>query len=198
MARTVDPERHAARRLQIVDAAFTCFAAEGYVGATTDAICRQAGIGSGTFFHYFPTKAAVLLAILALGTQETRNWFAAQQGRTDARVVVLDWVRYSAAQLADPRLAGFVRAVGAVMTDPGVAEALTADEQAQREGLLPWVRRAQVDGEVRTDLTPPALTAWVMLVLDGFLGRIAADEDFTAAGQRRWLVDMVERLLAAP
>lgn len=196
MARTVDPERHAARRLHIIDAALTCFAAEGYVGATTGAICRQAGIGSGTFFHYFPTKAAVLLAILELGTQETRDWFAAQQGRTDARAVILDWVRYSAAQYVDPRLAGFVRAVGAVMTEPDVAAALATDEQAQRDGLVPWVRRARAAGEVRTDLTAPALTAWVMLVLDGFLGRIAADPHFTVRRQSRWLTDTVERLLA--
>ena len=195
MARTVDPERHAARRLQIIDAAFTCFAADGYAGATTDAICRQARIGSGTFFHYFPTKAAVLLAILELGTGETREWFAAQEGRTDGRGVVLDWVRYSAAQSVDPRLAGFVRAVGAVMTEPDVAAALAADEQAQRDGLLPWVRRARSAGEVRTDLDAVALTAWVMLVLDGFLGRIAADPHFTADRQSRWLTDTVDRLL---
>lgn len=196
MPRTVDPERHTARRLQIIDAALTCFAAEGYAGATTSAICRQAGIGSGTYFHYFPTKAAVLLAILEVGTAETRDWFAGQQGRTDARAVVLDWVRYSAAQSVDPRLAGFVRAVGAVMTEPEVAAALAADEQAQRDGLLPWVRRARTAGDVRADLSAPALTAWVMLVLDGFLGRIAADPDFTARGQSRWLTDTVERLLA--
>ncbi len=197
MARTVDPERHAARRLHIIDAALTCFAAEGFHGATTGAICRQAGIGSGTFFHYFPTKAAVLLAILEVGTQETRDWFAGQQGRTDAREVILDWVRYSAAQSVDPRLAGFVRAVGAVMTEPDVAAALAADEQAHREGLLVWVRRARSAGEVRTDLTAAALTAWVMLVLDGFLGRIAADEQFTARRQSRWLTDTVERLIAS-
>lgn len=196
MARTVDPERHAARRLQIIDAALTCFAAEGYAGATTGAICRRAGIGSGTFFHYFPTKAAVLLAILAAGTEETRDWFAAQAGRTDAREVVLDWVRYSAAQYVDPRLAGFVRAVGAVMTDPAVAAALAADEQAQRDGLLPWVRAARAAGEIRADLSARALTAWVLLVLDGFLGRTAVDPDFTARGQSRWLTDAVERLLA--
>ena len=196
MARTVDPERYAARRLVIIDAALTCFAAEGYAGATTGAICRRAGIGSGTFFHYFPTKAAVLLAILEVGTAETREWFAGQAGRTDGRAVILDWVRHSAAESVDPRLAGFVRAVGAVLTEPEVAAALAADEQAQRNGLLPWVRRARADGEIRTDLSAPALTAWIMLVLDGFLGRIAADPDFTARGQSRWLTDAVERLLA--
>jgi TetR/AcrR family transcriptional regulator, transcriptional repressor of aconitase len=195
VARTVDPERHAARRLHIIDAALTCFAADGYAGATTGAICRQAGIGSGTFFHYFPTKAAVLLAILELGTAETRDWFGAQRGRTDAYAVIMEWVHYSAAQSMEPRLAGFVRAVGAVMTEPNVAAALAADEQAQRDGLLPWVRRAQSAGHVRTDLTAPDLTAWVMLVLDGFLGRLAADPGFTAQGQSRWLIDAVERLL---
>ena len=48
MARTVDPERHEARRLVIIDAALTVFAERGYDGATTAEICRRAGIGSGT------------------------------------------------------------------------------------------------------------------------------------------------------
>lgn len=179
----------------IIDAALTCFAAEGYHGTTTAAICRRAGIGSGTFFHYYPTKVSVLLAILEHGSQETRDWFAAQHGREDARAVILDWVRYSAAQSVDPRLAGFIRAVGAVMTEPEVADALTADEQAQRDGMLPWVRRARSADQVRADLSARELTAWVMLVLDGFLGRIAADPGFTARRQSRWLTDTVERLI---
>jgi AcrR family transcriptional regulator len=196
VARTVDPEKHAARRLAIIDAGLTCFAERGYDGATTAAICRQAGIGSGTFFHYFPTKAALLLAILDLGTRETRDWFAAQAGRPDAREVLRDWVRHTADQCADPRLPGFVRAVGAVMTAPDVAAALAADEEAQRQGVRTWVRRAQRAGEIRTDLSASALTSWMLLLLDGFLGRLASEATFTVAGQRRSLLDTVDRLLA--
>lgn len=196
MARTVDPARHAMRRLQIIDAALTCFADSGYDGTTTAAICRTAGIGSGTFFHYFPTKAAVLVGLLELGTRETREWFEAQQGRDDPREVVLDWVRKTADDVADPRMPGFVRAVGAVMTVPEVATALADDEAAQAEGLRPFVLAAQRAGLVRTDLSGRALTSWVLLVLDGYLGRLATDDAFSAAGQRRTLVDTVERLLA--
>jgi AcrR family transcriptional regulator len=196
VARTVDPAQHARRRLHIIDAAFTCFAENGYEGATTAAICRAAGIGSGTFFHYFPTKAAVLVAMLELGTQETREWFATQQGREDAREVVLDWVRKTADDVTDPRMPGFVRAVGAVMTEPAVATALADDEAAQLEGLRPFVVAAQRAGQVRTDLSGRALTSWVLLVLDGYLGRLATDDAFSATGQRRTLVDAVERLLA--
>ncbi len=180
----------------VMDAAFTCFAEKGYDGTTTAAICRAAGIGSGTFFHYFPTKAGVLVGLLELGTRETRDWFTAQQGRDDAREVVLDWVRKTADDVADPRMPGFVRAVGAVMTEPAVAAALADDEAAQLEGLRPFVLAAQRAGRVRTDLSGRALTSWVLLVLDGYLGRLATDDAFTASGQRRTLVDAVERLLA--
>ncbi|MBF6059865.1 TetR/AcrR family transcriptional regulator [Nocardia terpenica] len=46
MARTVDEKRHQQRRLQIIDAALTSFAADGFDGTTTAAICRTTGIGS--------------------------------------------------------------------------------------------------------------------------------------------------------
>lgn len=196
MARTIDPARHLARRTAIIDAALTCFATEGYDRATTASICRTAGIGSGTFFHYFPTKRGALLAILELGTAETSAWFAAQQGRTDALDVIADYVAHTADECADPRVAGFVRAVGAVMTDPDVSAALAHDETAVRDGLLPWIRAAQDAGAVRADLPAPRLCAWVMVVLDGFLGRLAGELAFSATGERDMLIDTVRRLLA--
>ena len=196
MARTIDPARHEARRMAIIDAALTRFAADGFDRATTAAICRAAGIGSGTFFHYFPTKLDVLLAILELGTAETVAWFAAQQGRTDAGGVLADYVVHAATESADPRVGGFVKAVGAVMNDERVAAALARDEAAVADGLLPWVRAAQAAGEVRSDVEAPRLCAWVLVVLDGFLGRLAGETGFDAAAEQDMLIDTVQRLLA--
>ncbi|MDZ5664026.1 TetR/AcrR family transcriptional regulator [Nocardioides sp. S-58] len=196
MARTVDPERHQARRLQIIDAALTCFARSGYAGTSTAALCREAGIGSGTFFHYFPTKQSLLLAILAHGTAEAREWFGARGDDDDPLTVIGDWVRHTADEMSDPRLAGFVRAVSAVMGEPAVEAALALDARALQEGLEPWVARAQHAQQVRTDLSARDLTAWLLVVVDGFLGRLATDADFTAAGQRGALLDVVQRLLA--
>ncbi|PZA23124.1 TetR family transcriptional regulator [Modestobacter versicolor] len=180
----------------IIDAALTRFAADGFDRATTAAICRTAGIGSGTFFHYFPTKLDVLLAILELGTAETAAWFAAQQGRADAGGVLGDYVVHAATEYADPRVAGFVKAVGAVMNDERVAAALARDEAVVADGLLPWVRAAQAAGEVRSDVEPARLCAWVLVVLDGFLGRLAGETGFDAAAEQDMLIDTVQRLLA--
>ena len=194
MARTVDPERHAARRLVIIDAALTRFAADGYDRATTAAICREAGIGSGTFFHYFPTKLDLLLAILALGDVENRDWFAAQDGRTDPARVVSDYVEHAAEELTDPRLPGFVRAVGAIAGEPDVAAALARDDRTTRNALHPWVAAAQGAGTFRTDLSAARLTEWVLAVVDGYVGRLASTPGFDAAHERAALVDVVARL----
>lgn len=196
MARTVDPERHEARRLVIIDAALTVLAQRGYDGTTTAAICKQARIGSGTFFHYFPTKLDVLLAILTLGTQEVGEARARYAGRTDALGVVLDIVRQGADDAADPRMPGFVRAVGGVMHLPEVAAKLDEDASVQQDLIRPWVERAQRAGEIRTDLTPGRITSWLYLLTDGFLGRVAVDEEFTVEGETETLVETARRFLA--
>jgi AcrR family transcriptional regulator len=196
VARTVDPARHEARRLVIIDAALTVFAERGYDGATTAEICRRAGIGSGTFFHYFPTKLELLLAILGLGIAEVREQAGLYAGRTDPLGVLLDIVERGADDAADPRMPGFVRAVGGIMQQPDVAAKLEEDARTQRDLLLPWVEKAQLAGQIRTDLTPARITSWLYLLTDGFLGRIADEETFTAHTEKPVLIETARRFLA--
>lgn len=196
MARTVDPARHEARRLVIIDAALTEFAGSGFDGATTAAICRRAGIGSGTLFHYFPTKLSILLGILEYGVAEVRESAAQFEGRTDPLGVLLEIVGRSAEESADPRMPGFVHATAGVMQVPAVAAALEEDAEAQRGRIRPWVERGQAAGEVRTDLAADRVVAWLMLFMDGYLERVALEPGFTALGERDLLVATAREFLA--
>src|SRR5215204_7028012 len=54
----------AARREQILKTALGLFAAQGFDATSTRQIAREAGIAEGLIFHYFPTKASLLAAIL--------------------------------------------------------------------------------------------------------------------------------------
>lgn len=196
MARTINPQRHLARRLAIIDAALTCFARSGYDRATTSDICAEAGIGSGTFFHYFPTKLDVLLALLRLGTDEIPAWFEEQRHSTDPLGVIEAFVLRSAAEMDDPRAPGLVRAVGAMMSNPDVAAALDRETAVTRDGLLPWVEQAIVRGQIRSDLPAATLVAWIQAVLDGYLGVIVADDAIDRTQRQDTLVDVVRRVLA--
>jgi len=167
MPRPVDPVRRRARRLQIIDAALTVLAEHGYAGATTARICRTAGIGSGTFFHHFPTKDSLLVAILESGTEETRRFFASRDPADPPRQVLLDYADHAAADLADPRAAGFITVVGGLTSHPDIAAALRADEHVLRTALRDVAAAAQERGQVRTDLTAERLASWIVLLLDG-------------------------------
>ena len=62
----------AARREQILKTALKLFAAQGFDATSTRQIAREVGIAEGLIFHYFPTKASLLAAILEDRVEERR------------------------------------------------------------------------------------------------------------------------------
>ena len=51
-----------ARRSQILDAAWICFARKGYHQATMHDICQESGLSPGAIYRYFESKEAILKA----------------------------------------------------------------------------------------------------------------------------------------
>jgi AcrR family transcriptional regulator len=54
----------AARREQILQTALGLFAERGFDATSTRQIAKEVGVAEGLIFHYFPTKASLLTAIL--------------------------------------------------------------------------------------------------------------------------------------
>ena len=69
---TARQRQAAARREQILKTALKLFAAQGFDATSTRQIAREVGIAEGLIFHYFPTKASLLSAILEDRVQERR------------------------------------------------------------------------------------------------------------------------------
>jgi AcrR family transcriptional regulator len=51
-------------RQRLLEAATTEFAREGYVGANVNRISKAAGFAKGTIYNYFPSKRALMLALI--------------------------------------------------------------------------------------------------------------------------------------
>jgi AcrR family transcriptional regulator len=62
--RSMPQQRSEETRAHILDAAIQRFSEAGYDAASVDDICRQAGVSKGAFYHHFPSKQAVFLALL--------------------------------------------------------------------------------------------------------------------------------------
>ncbi|NRD27663.1 TetR/AcrR family transcriptional regulator [Frigoribacterium sp. VKM Ac-2836] len=56
--------KSAERRVSIVDAAFEVFSTKGYVGGSLRDVADVVGMSQTSLLHYFPSKSALLLAVL--------------------------------------------------------------------------------------------------------------------------------------
>lgn len=193
--RTVDPEQHARRRAQILAAAAAEFAEHGVAGSSTASICRRAGIGSGTLFHYFATKRDLVHAVFAAdlpGNQEVR---AAALADPDPAAGLARLVSHLIAELADPLAPGLAAVlVLQVNEDPEFAAMISADDAATRAALTTLLGRL-ADAGHRLAFPPDRAAGWIQTVVDASYLSVGED-GFDAAAQTaelhaivRWLTD---------
>lgn len=190
-------DRRPDRREAIISAAYVCMARGGYERTSTAQICAAAGVSSGTFFHYFPTKAAVLVAILESGLEETRE--ALEEIRPlaagDARAAIERWCDHVLDEASDEDLAGFDAVLGAVPDHPDVAAALQAETVLVRGFLTELVTAGQEQRTVRADLPAEQLATWLSILANGVLGHVFEDGARAADEVRPELLDLVDRFL---
>ena len=194
--RTVDPVRHAARRAAIQEAAATVFAERGYTGATTAEICRAAGVGSGTLFHYFGDKRSIMVSL-----------FADDHAATDELIATLDendalgetWrlIEHLCRDVADPVAPGLVGAMLQLAVDDEDFGALLATGDARvRAAFEHLLRRAAADGSVDPGLDPARAGRWLLGLVDT-LYLMCGDEGFDATAEVAELRRIAERYLGA-
>ena len=87
---------------RLLGAAAECFAEQG-VDASVDEIARRAGVGHGTVFRRFPTKDALLAAVLASHMAELAAAAEAACDEPDAGEAFDRFVRAAAANRRLPR-----------------------------------------------------------------------------------------------
>ncbi|SEE21564.1 transcriptional regulator, TetR family [Streptomyces sp. TLI_105] len=146
-----DARRNRARLLEVAEAVFT----ERGTGASTEEIAREAKVGIATVFRHFPTKEALLEAVLVRRLQRL-----AEEGR---RLMAEPGPEYALLAFFDLVLdqSPVKNAFAAALADAGVdVRAATSEAgRALREVLVALLDGAQQAGVVRRDLEVPELTA---------------------------------------
>lgn len=184
------------RRADIVAAAYRCIARHGYERATTAQICAAAHVSSGTFFHYFPTKSAVLAAVIEDAVDRTRQVFEGIRATAveDAAAALGLWREHVLAEAADDDLAHFADALTSGPDAAEVVAVLETEKSLVRRGLTEVVAAGQRQGTVRSDIDPERAALWLSIVADGVLGHAVEEgpppEVFTSE-----LEDVVTRML---
>ena len=77
-------ERSQETQSRILAAAEQSFADRGYDVTSVDSICRAAGVSKGAFYHHFPSKGSVFVALLNAWLAELDRQFTAAQAGNES------------------------------------------------------------------------------------------------------------------
>lgn len=156
------------RRAEIVGAALEVIAERGYRGASLAAVAERVGLTQQGLLHYFPTKDALLVAVL----QERDRWDAVPDTRWRVDLLA-SLVEYNAMRPAI--IQTFSALLGESVTEGHPARSYFTQRYAQVRETMTEVLRAEYGDQLPNGLTPERTAPLLVAVMDGL--------------QYQWLLD---------
>ena len=173
-----------ANRGRILDVAEEVFGAGGE-SASTEEVARLAGVGIATVFRHFPTKAALLLAVLVRRFDRLREQAETLLDTADPGAAFFDFFRHLVADAATKIAIG-----DALLAAGGDGDGEAARASAGlRRAVGALLERAQQAGEVRDDVELPEVYALLVAT-----ARTAAHPDLEAEVSARVLAVVIDGL----
>ncbi|WP_328538944.1 TetR/AcrR family transcriptional regulator [Streptomyces sp. NBC_00344] len=164
--------RNEERRAEILRAALEVIAERGYRGTTLGAVAERVGLTQQGLLHYFPTKEALLVAVL-----EARDrWDPGAAGRSPGawRLDLLgSLVEYNA--MRPGIVQTFAALLGESVTDGHPAREFFTRRYVQVRGSMAATLRGEFGDRLPGGLTPDEAAPLLVAVMDGL--------------QYQWLLD---------
>lgn len=181
MARTLDVNKHQEKSRQILEAAGRCFVRDGFRGASTTDICKEAKISPGHLYHYFPSKEAIVEALAEDRLQSIATTFATVAEEEDILEALLSRIHEGFAKTYRPNVLFNVEMLAEASRNPSIAKILQRYTQRMRDLLADRLRQGQRRGQIDQMLDPTLVATILLGVVDGVRGMAIKDPSLNAA-----------------
>lgn len=188
------PSKGDLREASILRVARRMFAERSYDAVTIDDLAGGAGLSRTSFYFYFPTKPAVLTALIA----QVSDDFAASHVWFDSSGPAPGLLREQL--LASARLwranAGLLSCSATAATSSGQIRDLLARTKARyEERAAGKIRRDQADGTATTAIAADRLAAMISAIRDTQYAKLASATDPELTDVVEDLVTAIQRLV---
>ena len=166
MIMNVTQQRSAETRAQIIATARNLFAQNGYEATGVAEICTEAGLSKGAFYHHFPSKQDVFLAILQEWMQELdRQMVKITQGAKDVPSSLLTMAGMTGLvfQAASGQLPMFLEFWSQASRDEAVWKETIAPYREYHQQFAELIRQGIREGTIKE--VNPESAAWAILAM---------------------------------
>lgn len=168
-------------RHRILEAATNLFSKSGYEATGVAEICQAAGVSKGAFYHHFPTKQAIFLALLNSYLSGIDSGFdLMRQQAQDVPQVIIQMAELAGSmfQSANIHLPIFLEFWTQANHDPQVWDAAIAPYRRYQSYFAQLIQEGIAEGSIHS--VDPQLAARVLVSLAiGLLMQSLFDPDIT-------------------
>lgn len=170
-----------ARRQQIIDAAYRCFARKGFHQTTMRDIYEEAELSPGAVYHYFESKHEIIAASFDFDYQRSAGLFDAAAHSLDPLGALNDMLDFlfqglkSAAALGAGRVN--VQGWGEALVNPPLLATVQQVRAVYRDATAGIVHKAQAQGQIDPALDPQGLTTALISLYYGLELQLALDPE---------------------
>ena len=139
-------EKSALTRQSILEASVRCFVDHGYASTTTAMIAEEANVSRGAMMHHFPSRSAVMNAVVGYLHVRRLNEYRDlmldidSPDQTMTRAAIRTSVEAAWKYVNLPSFVAYQELLGAARTDPALAEAVGEVERDFEREFLKTVR----------------------------------------------------------
>jgi AcrR family transcriptional regulator len=170
----ISPAHEQQRRAQILAAAMTCFARQGYHATSMDDVVRESGLSVGAIYTYYPSKEDLFLALSDHRTEQTLAYlnelFRRPGPMADKSAAAID---YFFDQLLSDELVPLARVSVEFLAEAAKSERIHERQARRCESIRQFLRwilsEAQRRGEVRHDVDVAAAAELMMALNEGIV-----------------------------
>lgn len=182
-----------ARRAELIRAAISVIAQDGFAGASLRKVAQRAGCTTGAVTYYFENKEAMVSAIAESLFDDWDAFLNSAQG--DIRSGIERFLNWANSEASEPWLASF-QLVAHARHDPAFTAIYQRRYGQYREAVAAIIAKAQARGEVRGDIPADMLADQLCAMGDGWMIMFPIEPERFAPARMTRLLDAMVALIS--
>ncbi len=177
----VSEEYALARRQQIIDAAYRCFARKGFHQATMRDIYEEAELSPGAVYHYFASKEEIIAGSFNFDYERSIDLIQAARDSEDPLAALQELFGFFFGALKGAAALGAgrvnVQGWGEALINPRIHQTIRRVFDSYRDVVSQAIRKAQASNHVDQPLDPLAVSQALLSLYCGLELQLALDPE---------------------
>ncbi|MDH4556237.1 TetR/AcrR family transcriptional regulator [Pseudomonas sp. BN417] len=188
---------HNAKRAELLAAAITVIAQEGYAGASMRRVAQHAGCTTGAVTYYFANKEEMVGAVAQNLFDRVDALLEINREQLDIKSLIEQWLEWISSDEPDNWLA-WLQLLTHARHEPAFAGIIKQRYARFREVFTSVLEEGQNQGKIRDDIPADLLADQVSAISDGWLMMLPIEPERFSAERGQALLNALITLISPP